>query len=99
MPPTSTSTGAPAVSAACRVGQRSGSTAITRARSASAAAIPAISPPPPVATSTVSTGPTCSTSSSASVPLPAHTSGWSYACTSGSPVRVAYPSATANASA
>ena len=53
-PPTSTSTGSPAASAAVSVGHRSGSTPITRTSLANHAAIPPISPPPPTATITVS---------------------------------------------
>jgi puromycin-sensitive aminopeptidase len=85
-PPTSTSTGRPASRAAVMQRLASGSTPITRVRPSYQAATPPISPPPPIATSTVSASGTCSDSSAASVPWPATTSGWSYACITSAPV-------------
>ena len=74
-PPTSTSTTSPAASARDRVGQRWGSTPITRVSVAYHAATPAMSPPPPTATMTVSSAGAWPDSSAAKVPCPATTAG------------------------
>jgi hypothetical protein len=76
MPPTDTSSGAPASRARYNVGASSGSSAITRQRLANHAAMPAMRPPPPTLTSTVSGAqPACNSISRASAPEPATTSG------------------------
>src|SRR6266487_4267273 len=85
----STVTGSPAFRLSCSAGERSGSTAITRApgRSAlTAVAIPETSPPPPTWTRTRSASGRSSRISRPTVPWPAITSGSSYGWTSVRPV-------------
>ena len=98
----STSTGAPAVTAAAMLVAPAGSAPTTRTDGAcfpSQVREPAISPPPPTGTTTASgERPSCAKASRSTVPCPAIVCGWSKAGTTVAPDCSAYRAAAAAAS-